>query len=74
MEDDRAQVDIGIAADIEESHAETVQAPVKQPKKRFIGRRAAAEVGARSAAGTGSGPDGGAIQGMASIPHPTSHR
>jgi 2-(3-amino-3-carboxypropyl)histidine synthase len=39
MEDDRAQVDVGIAADIEEAH--TSQPAIKQPKKRFIGRRTA---------------------------------
>lgn len=39
MEDDRAEVDVGIAADIEEAH--TSQSPVRQPKKRFVGRRTA---------------------------------
>lgn len=50
MEDDRAQVDLGIAADIEaaqlpESSAALAQTttslPLRQPKKRFVGRRAA---------------------------------
>ncbi|EJP65653.1 diphthamide biosynthesis protein [Beauveria bassiana ARSEF 2860] len=62
MEDDRAQVDLGLAADIEESQllqAKTAaqdntiqpdgQEPVvKQPKKRFVGRRAAAEAAAKN--------------------------
>jgi hypothetical protein len=60
MEDDRAQVDLGIAADIEEAHAaaEPVQ---KQPKKRFVGRRTA-DATARNAGNT-SIEDSGAIQG-----------
>jgi len=55
MEEDRAQVDLGIAADIEAAQfpestipapapaqtAESSTPPLKQPKKRFIGRRAA---------------------------------
>ncbi|KAH8811566.1 putative diphthamide synthesis protein-domain-containing protein [Xylogone sp. PMI_703] len=41
MEDDRAQVDLGLAADIEESSREPI--PQKQPKKRFVGRRQATE-------------------------------
>ncbi|TQS31307.1 hypothetical protein Golomagni_08414, partial [Golovinomyces magnicellulatus] len=66
MEDDRAQVDLGIAADIEESQmaqatpstTESVseEAAVKIPKKRFVGRRAAAEAAAKNGvAGTESG-------------------
>lgn len=60
MEDDRAQTDLGIAADIEEAQApEPVQ---RQPKKRFVGRRKAAE-GARNG-GAPSVEDSGAIQGQ----------
>ncbi|KAL2147002.1 hypothetical protein VTI28DRAFT_1298 [Corynascus sepedonium] len=59
MEDDRVLVDLGIAAEIEEKHVQ--ENAIKQPKKRFVGRRAAAE-----AANSGSGPtsieDSGAIQ------------
>ncbi|KAL2160404.1 hypothetical protein VTH06DRAFT_1577 [Thermothelomyces fergusii] len=59
MEDDRLRVDVGIAAEIEEKQA--LENATKQPKKRFVGRRAAAE-----AAKAGSGPtsieDSGAIQ------------
>ncbi|KAJ2990259.1 hypothetical protein NUW58_g3042 [Xylaria curta] len=43
MEEDRAQADLGIAADIEEAHAPPPPEPaIKQPKKRFVGRRTAA--------------------------------
>ncbi|KAL2180076.1 putative diphthamide synthesis protein-domain-containing protein [Thermothelomyces heterothallicus CBS 202.75] len=59
MEDDRVLVDVGIAAEIEERQAH--ENATKQPKKRFVGRRAAVE-----AAKAGSGPtsieDSGAIQ------------
>ncbi|KAI1091496.1 putative diphthamide synthesis protein-domain-containing protein [Rostrohypoxylon terebratum] len=50
MEEDRAQTDLGIAADIEEAHAPP-PAPttaLRQPKKRFVGRRAAAGVASRT--------------------------
>lgn len=57
MEDDRAQVDLGIAADIEE--AQTSQPALKQPKKRFVGRRTAASRGGPVAA---SVEDSGTIQ------------
>lgn len=60
MEEDRALVDVGIAADIEESQA--VQNAVKQPKKRFVGRRAAAEA-SKSTSGNTPIEDSGAIQG-----------
>lgn len=60
MEDDRAQADLGIAADIEEAQApEPVQ---RQPRKRFVGRRKAAE-GSRNG-GVPSVEDSGAIQGQ----------
>ncbi|KAI0438694.1 putative diphthamide synthesis protein-domain-containing protein [Xylaria telfairii] len=61
MEEDRAQADLGIAADIEEAHAPPPPEPaVKQPRKRFVGRRTAARnAGAGQADGDG---DGGAIQ------------
>ncbi|KAI1269843.1 putative diphthamide synthesis protein-domain-containing protein [Xylariaceae sp. FL1019] len=46
MEEDRAQTDLGIAADIEEAHAPPpLTTAVKQPKKRFVGRRTAAKNG-----------------------------
>ncbi|KAM4060073.1 putative diphthamide synthesis protein [Hirsutella rhossiliensis] len=64
MEDDRAQVDLGVAADIEESHAaaaadEAAASAVKQPKKRFVGRRAAARQGHGAADAEG---ESGAVQ------------
>jgi 2-(3-amino-3-carboxypropyl)histidine synthase len=62
MEEDRVQVDLGIAAELEEIHI--TQNAVKQPKKRFVGRRAAAEAAAKSSAGQSSASieDAGAIQ------------
>ncbi len=61
MEEDRALTDLGIAADIEEAHAPPPPDPsVKQPRKRFVGRRAAS----RNTAAERTVGDGGAIQGM----------
>ncbi|OAA51475.1 diphthamide biosynthesis protein 1 [Metarhizium rileyi] len=70
MEDDRAQVDLGIAADIEEAQLaqalpqpseDTPHPATKQPRKRFVGRRAAAEAAEKN--GTASnGAGSGAIQ------------
>lgn len=74
MEDDRAQVDLGIAADIEEaqlaqahesqqSNEQVPHAPVtKQPKKRFVGRRAAAEAAAKNGP-VSTEAESGAVQG-----------
>ncbi|RYO81786.1 hypothetical protein DL766_004647 [Monosporascus sp. MC13-8B] len=63
MEEDRAQTDLGIAADIEEAQSPP---PVpKQPKKRFIGRRAAASAAAKNN-GTDNLGDNGAVQ----VPQP----
>ncbi|KAI2631833.1 diphthamide biosynthesis protein [Hypoxylon sp. NC1633] len=60
MEEDRAQVDLGIAADIEEAHAPPSSPPParRQPKKRFVGRRTAAKNGA----GGQSTEDNGTVQ------------
>ncbi|KAL1883022.1 hypothetical protein VTK73DRAFT_97 [Phialemonium thermophilum] len=52
MEDDRAKVDLGVAADIEEA-AYAVQSAAKQPKKRFVGRKTA-DASARQAGVTTS--------------------
>ncbi|KAK0626218.1 putative diphthamide synthesis protein-domain-containing protein [Immersiella caudata] len=62
MEDDRVQVDLGIAAELEEIHI--AQNAAKQPKKRFVGRRAAAEAAAKSSPGQSNASieDAGAIQ------------
>ncbi|KAI1330604.1 putative diphthamide synthesis protein-domain-containing protein [Xylariaceae sp. FL0255] len=47
MEEDRAQADLGIAADIEDANTPPppTSEPLKQPKKRFVGRRTAAKNG-----------------------------
>ncbi|KAM0440802.1 hypothetical protein ACHAPT_000103 [Fusarium lateritium] len=74
MEEDRRQTDLGTAADIEE--AQLAQAspspatttpttqngatPLKQPKKRFVGRRAAAEAAAKNG-GSGASGESGAV-------------
>lgn len=58
MEDDRAQVDLGIAVDIEERQEEA--ATQRQPKKRFVGRRQAAEAASRNGTNT-SVEDSGAV-------------
>jgi len=61
MEDDRAQVDLGVAVDVEN----TLEEPVaqRQPKKRFVGRKQAAEAAARNGNNATPG-DSGAIQGL----------
>jgi 2-(3-amino-3-carboxypropyl)histidine synthase len=46
MEADRAQADLRIAVDIEERFEES--AAQRQPKKRFVGRRQAAEAAAKN--------------------------
>lgn len=59
MEDDRAQVDLGIAVDVEERLEE--EAAQRQPKKRFVGRR---QADAAAKAPDGAHQEAGAIQGM----------
>jgi 2-(3-amino-3-carboxypropyl)histidine synthase len=61
MEEDRAQVDLGVAMDVEDNIEEA--AAQRQPKKRFVGRKQAAEVAARNGTSTTSG-ESGTIQGM----------
>jgi len=61
MEDDRAQVDLGIAADLEEN--QMPENVVKQPKKRFVGKRAATSAAAKAGLANSSIEDSGAIQG-----------
>lgn len=62
MEDDRAQVDLGIAAELEEARA--AEPVARQPKKRFVGRRTAAQAAAsKNENGSGSIEGAGAIQG-----------
>ncbi|KAF9772821.1 Diphthamide biosynthesis protein 1 [Fusarium sp. DS 682] len=76
MEEDRRQTDLGTAADIEEaqlaqasqspaieneSETDTRATPLKQPKKRFVGRRAATEAAAKNGTSGVSG-ESGAVQ------------
>ncbi|KAI1068127.1 Diphthamide biosynthesis protein 1 [Fusarium irregulare] len=77
MEEDRRQTDLGTAADIEEAQlaqaspfpaieneTESTQngsTPLKQPKKRFVGRRAATEASAKNGSSGASG-ESGAVQ------------
>lgn len=70
MEEDRALVDVGIAADIEASQPPPPQNVVKQPKKRFVGRRTAAEAAAKNSSSNASSSieDSGVIQGTFSPP------
>jgi hypothetical protein len=60
MEDDRAQVDLGIAVDVEERLEEA--AVQRQPKKRFVGRKAAEAAASRTRT-NGNVEDSGAIEG-----------
>ena len=62
MEDDRVLVDVGIAAEIEESHIS--QNAVKQPKRRFVGRRTAEATAKAAPQSSSSIEDSGAIQGI----------
>lgn len=59
MEEDRAEVDLGVAVDVEEKLEEA--AAQRQPKKRFVGRRAADA--ASSSGPTGNVEHNGAIEG-----------
>jgi 2-(3-amino-3-carboxypropyl)histidine synthase len=61
MEDDRAQVDLGVAVDIEEREEEA--AALRQPKKRFVGRKQAEEAASKSS-GSGNIESSGAIKGQ----------
>ena len=62
MEQDRAEADIGQAIKIE-LDAEQKES-LKQPKKRFVGRRAAAERAEQHHGGNSTIEDSGAIQGV----------
>lgn len=59
MEADRSEADIGVAVDAE-FEAQKEEKP-KQPRKRFVGRRAAAETKGDS---TGAIEESGAVQGL----------
>ena len=60
MEEDRAQADLGEAVDAEISAEK--QEKQKQPRKRFIGRKEAAERGEKRADTNGTIEDSGTIQ------------
>lgn len=60
MEEDRAEGNLGIAADIEE-RSEAIQ---RQPKKRFVGRRQAAETASKNGTNGVGVEESGAIQGI----------
>ena len=62
MEEDRAQVDLGGAVDAELGLEN--QQKQKQPRKRFIGRKEAAERAEKRSDTDGTIEDSGAIQGM----------
>ena len=62
MEADRAQADLGEAVDAELS-AENLQKR-KEPRKRFIGRKEAAERAEKKGNTNGTIEDSGAIQGV----------
>lgn len=62
MEEDRAQADLGEAVDAE-SGAEK-QEKLKQPRKRFIGRKEAAERAEKRGDTNGTIEDSGTIQGF----------
>jgi 2-(3-amino-3-carboxypropyl)histidine synthase len=65
MEEDRAEVDLGIAADIEARIEETASEQQRQPKKRFVGRRQAAEAAAaKDGKGEVAEGDSGTVQSM----------
>lgn len=61
MEADRAQVDLGVS----ENPVDAIESPtpVRQPKKRFVGRRQADENAAKNSSGSAI-EDSGAIQSM----------
>jgi 2-(3-amino-3-carboxypropyl)histidine synthase len=63
MEDDRAEVDLGVAVDVEDRLEEA--SAQRQPKRRFVGRRQAAEAASRNGANS-SVEDSGAVQGKPS--------
>lgn len=62
MEADRAQTDLGEAVNVE-LEADSQDSP-KQPKKRFIGRKAAAERAKQDGSSRRTIEDSGAIQGL----------
>lgn len=71
MEADRAAVDLGIAADLEQAQAEEEEvtpAPIqRQPKKRFVGRRQATESAAAGNDDNSAIENSSAVQGTLMI-------
>ena len=63
MEEDRAQTDLGEAVNAELG-LENQQQKQRQPRKRFIGRKEAAERAEKKGDTNGTIEDSGAIQGM----------
>ena len=61
MEEDRALTNLSSASEAAQTEVEVVQDAQRVPKKRFIGRRAAAEKAAKD--GGANIEDSGAIQG-----------
>ena len=64
MEEDRAQVDLGIAADMEANQEQPEVSRI--PKKRFVGRRQAAENAAKDSSYGTNNANSDAIQGRIS--------
>ncbi len=62
MEEDRALVDVGKAVDAELETQKPTE--TQQPKKRFIGRRAAAEIAQKKGDSNNTIEDSGAITGL----------
>jgi 2-(3-amino-3-carboxypropyl)histidine synthase len=60
MEADRAEVDVGVAVDVEAKSGEP--SAYRQPKKRFIGRRQAAELAARNKGDSSAIEESGVLQ------------
>ena len=67
MEKDRAQADIGMAIDAEYDREK--QEKSKQPRKRFVGRRTAAELAERTGHSTENLENNGAVQGRSYHAH-----
>ena len=63
MEDDRDEVNVGTAVDVLLA-AEAATPPVRQPKRRFVGRRAAAELAEKRIVDLPATIEDGAIQGF----------
>ncbi len=70
MEDDRAQTNLSEA--VEAECVSDVPEKAKQPKKRFVGRKAAAQKTSQDGGSNETMDDGGAIQGLESTQNHTS--